>query len=278
VNLFFRIGIKNGMNDTMEEIRKINKDLFNFRLGTTSFIYPDDIIPNVKKLGPVFDEIELLIFESNPDYVLPSAQDIHELEHLANEFDLTFNIHLPVDVSLTDPSRLKRDMAVETIKRVIDLAGPLTATTHTLHLEHYGDCDDKKWYENGFESAGKLATAIGDPGIISIETLNYPFKLIEPIVDEYGFSVCVDAGHLIKYGYDITSIFDKYNDRIPLIHLHGVDFTKTPPKDHTSLDKTSEDKFTETLEVLKKFSGVVSLEVFNKQDLISSLACLEKLF
>ena len=28
-----------------------------FRLGTTSFIYPGKILPNVKCLGPIFDEI-----------------------------------------------------------------------------------------------------------------------------------------------------------------------------------------------------------------------------
>jgi hypothetical protein len=37
-----------------------------FRLGTTSFIVPDHIIPNVMKLGYFFDEIELLVFESDP--------------------------------------------------------------------------------------------------------------------------------------------------------------------------------------------------------------------
>ncbi len=262
----------------MEEKIKINKDLFSFRLGTTSFIYPDNIIPNVKKLGPIFDEIELLIFESIPYDVLPSIQDIMELALLAEEFDLTYNIHLPVDVSLTDISKLKRDQAVETIKRVINLVSLLEPATHTLHLEHQGVDSDKDWYKRSFDSVGELALSIGNPAIISIETLEYPFKLIEPIIDEYGFSVCLDAGHLIKYGYGIKHIFEKYNDKIPLIHLHGVDFSENPYKDHVALDKTPENKLTDTLEVLKDFHGVVSLEVFNMKNLISSLACLEKFF
>ena len=37
-----------------------------FKLGTTSFIDPGPIVDNVKKLGLVFDEIELLVFESLP--------------------------------------------------------------------------------------------------------------------------------------------------------------------------------------------------------------------
>jgi sugar phosphate isomerase/epimerase len=260
----------------------INKDLFDFKLCTTSFIYPDNIIPNVRKLGPFFDEIELLIFESIPCSVLPSPRDIKELKNLAQEFDLTYNIHLPVDVSLTDISRTKRDQAVETIKQVIDITGLLNPTTHTLHLEfeeyknsslNYDD-----WYKRSFDAMGKLCALLDKPEIISMETLDYPFESIAPIIDEYQVSVCVDAGHLIKYGHDIKRIFEKYHDKIPLIHLHGVDFSMVPPKDHVSLEKMPKEKFIDTLEVLKKFKGVVSIEVFNKDNLISSLDFLKKNF
>ena len=263
---------------TMEDIIKINKGLFNFKLGTTSFIYPDDIIPNVKKLGSVFDEIELLVFESIPSDVLPSKEDIKELGHLAQEFDLTYNIHLPVDVSITDVSKSKRDQAVETILNVIDLVSPLKPTTHTLHLEYQEPGNDKDWHKRSFDSMGELVQSVGEPDIITIETLDYPIKLIESIIDEYGLSVCVDAGHLIKYGYQIKSVFEKYHDKIPLIHLHGVDFSKTPIQDHVSLDKTPKERLTDTLEVLKRFKGVVSLEVFNKKNLTLSIAHLETLF
>ena len=201
-----------------------------------------------------------------------------ELALLAQDFDLTYNIHLPVDVSLTDVSNLKRDQAVETIKRVIDLVSPLKPTTHTLHLEYQDFSDDQDWYKRGFDAVGELVLPLDHPEIISIETLDYPFESIESIIDEYGLSVCVDAGHLIKYGHSIKSVFKKYHDKIPLIHLHGVDFSKIPPKDHVSLDKIPEDKLVDTLEVLKNFNGVVSLEVFNKKNLISSIACLEKFF
>ena len=56
-----------------------------FRLGTTSFIYPDHIIPNVQKIGRFFDEIELLVFESSPKGVLPSREEIRVLEQLSGE-------------------------------------------------------------------------------------------------------------------------------------------------------------------------------------------------
>jgi len=76
----------------------------SFKLGTTSFIFPDHIIPNVKKLGGFFDEIELLIFESQPASVLPSKADVKELLYLSQKHDLNYNIHLPTDVSLSGES------------------------------------------------------------------------------------------------------------------------------------------------------------------------------
>jgi len=41
---------------------KSYKHAYPFKLGTTSFIYPDGYVPNVKMLGPYMDEIELLFF------------------------------------------------------------------------------------------------------------------------------------------------------------------------------------------------------------------------
>ena len=78
---------------------KSYKGLYQFRLGTTSFIYPDHYLPNVKMLGPYLNEIELLLFESAYDS-LPSKHEIKELSILAEEFDITYDIHLPIDISL----------------------------------------------------------------------------------------------------------------------------------------------------------------------------------
>ncbi|RLB86435.1 MAG: sugar phosphate isomerase/epimerase, partial [Deltaproteobacteria bacterium] len=59
-----------------------------FRLGTTSFIYPDHLLPNVRQIGPFFDEIELLVFESQSKGVLPSRADIRELGQLSEDLGL----------------------------------------------------------------------------------------------------------------------------------------------------------------------------------------------
>jgi len=115
---------------------KSYKGAYPFRLGATSYIYPDHIIPNVKMLAPYLDEIELLLFESASKDSFPSKHEIKELSFLAREFDLTYNIHLPTDVSLSDPEPSTRHYAMETIKYLKTLPHPylLPPTPSTSHM------------------------------------------------------------------------------------------------------------------------------------------------
>lgn len=259
------------------------KQSWPFRLGTTSFIYPDHIIPNVRKLGKNFDEIELLIFESIPEQVLPSENEIKELVYLADEFNISYNIHLPTDISLVDIVPKNRTKAIDTIKKVMDLCAPLKPTTHTLHLDFTCQDTEKgrdgihKWRERASQSLNCLASSIPDPDAVSIETLDYPFEYLDGLIESHDFSVCIDAGHLIKYKFDILKLFNKYQNRIPLIHLHGVDFSTSPPKDHVGLDKTPDGMIKDTIVVLEQFKGVVSLEVFNYKNLSASLDYLHRI-
>ena len=261
-----------------------------FKLGTTSFIFPDHIIPNIKKMGPFFDEIELLIFESQPSDVLPSRNDIKELLTLSQKLDLTYNIHLPVDISLTHNSLEKREKAKDTLLKVLELFSPLNPTTHTLHLEFPPDIKSdiktgnnnqnklKKWEANTRQSLGEFVSELSNPGIISIETLDVPFSYIETLVDDFKLSVCLDAGHQIKYGHNLLETYEKHKSRTPVIHLHGVDFSSPDIKDHTSLDKLPKKHLGQLQTILEKFTGVVSLEVFNLENLNRSLAVLSRMF
>ena len=253
-----------------------------FKLGTTSFIYQDHIIPNVRKIGSFFDEIELLVFESMPDGVLPSKADIQELYYLSRELDLTFNVHLPVDISLTDISVSKQAKAADTLVKVIDLFAPLEPTTHTLHLSmEKGKISLEElmaWEKRTRKGLEKLVPRLSHPSILSVETLWYSHACFRSLIKEFDLSLCIDAGHLFKYGHDLRTCFDLYRERLPIIHLHGVDFSGPVPKDHTSLDRLPDDLFHLTTELLDGFEGTVSLEVFSLENLNRSLAKLSSVF
>jgi len=256
-------------------VPKSYKGAYPFKLGTTSFIYQDSYVPNVKMLGPYLDEIELLLFESKPG-CLPKQNEIDELSILSKEFDITYNIHLPTDISFGHKDPSVRKHAVETILRVLDLTSPLSPSTFTLHLSYdEASCEIenvKRWQEVTHKNIKQLINYGVKAEKISIENLNYPFEWVEDIVRGFNFTVCMDIGHLIICGVDIKNFFDSYCENISIIHLHGIE----NGRDHKSLNRLSEERVGEIMEILKKFKKIVSIEIFSYDNLTTSLQFLDK--
>jgi sugar phosphate isomerase/epimerase len=73
------------------------------------------------------------------------------------------------------------------------------------------------------------------------------------------------------YDYDLIEVFNKYFDKTSVIHLHGVE----NDRDHTALDRLSDTLTSTVLRILKRFTGVVSLEVFSFENLDASLKHIE---
>ena len=253
---------------------KSYKNTFPFKIGTTSYIHPDHILPNVKNIGPFVDEIEILLFESARDS-LPNPTEIKELLAFSRDYNTTYNVHLPIDIQLGSHDSSKRIQAVECLKHIIDLTSPLTPTTHTLHLEYdeptFCIDDLKRWQENTYESMRKLLSDGIPAHSISIETLNYPLEWAEDIIDEFHFSVCIDVGHLLRRGVNPAQVYASFGKSVVIIHLHAWD----GEHDHTSLDKLSEADWMTMMHLLKQFCGIVSLEIFSFDHLSISLALLE---
>jgi sugar phosphate isomerase/epimerase len=257
---------------------KSYKKKYPFRLGTTSYIYPDHILPNVKKLAPYVDEIEILLYESRETDNFPTEREIEKLRRLSTKFDLTYNVHLPIDISVSDPDPCRRNHAIKAIKRVIDLTFPLCPTTFTLHLP-YGEITSEretveKWRDLSYESMDRLLAMGVESRRISVETLMYPFEWVDKIIRDLDLAVCIDLGHLILCEIEIETVFNAYADRTSIIHLHGVE----NKRDHVSLDKIDPSKINPILRILKQFEGVVSLEVFSYGHLTASLEWLEHIF
>ncbi|MFZ1984429.1 MAG: cobamide remodeling phosphodiesterase CbiR, partial [Desulfatitalea sp.] len=157
----------------------------------------------------------------------------------------------------------------------IERVRPLSPTTHTLHLT-YGDKDRspssvQDWRARTHGSLTALLKAAGiDPRRISIETLDYPPAWFAPLVDPLDLAVCVDAGHIVLYGFDLQAVLDLFARRITICHLHGV----TDGKDHLSLDRLAPGARTILQRFLQSFQGSLSLEIFSFERLRDSLPCL----
>ena len=262
--------------DKYPSLTQSYKRRYPFKICTTSFIYPDHYIPNVKMLGPYLDEIELLLFESRGTGVLPTRTVITELRRLASEFDLSYNVHLPTDVSISDRDPARQRLAVETMMRVMELVRPLDASALVLHVpfdeKSYDASIVANWRDRVHRNLSTINSAVETSDIIAVETLDYPFELLKEITLDLDLTICLDLGHLMVYGYDLLEIFNQYGYKTSIMHLHGVE----NGRDHLALDRLSANLALSVLQVLKRFTGVVSLEVFSFDDLNSSLKFLEK--
>lgn len=244
------------------------------RIGTTSYIKPADILPNVRFLGPQVDDIELVLFESEEASNLPDEQTIDELALLAKEHDLTYTVHFPLDIYPGSRDERTREAAVSMLRRIVTLTEPLEPFGYVLHLtpDSYGPVpsdDLEAWIEALDRSVGQFlsSTAI-DSTLICAETLSYPFELVYPLVLKHNLSVTLDIGHIWLMGYDSEEAMDLLLERTRIYHLHGV----SEGKDHLGLDEGDgpaiERFFERVVEQGRhdRKERVLTLEIFGQQE------------
>lgn len=248
---------------------------FPFRLATTSYIYPDEIIPNVARLAPFFDEIELVLFESKgQDSILDNVQ-IKSLMELSLLHRVGFNVHLPIDLSLGDECGEVRMNGISIVKMIIERTLCLNPSFYTLHLDlknSQEEMDIESWRMRSIRSLEEILDTGIEPKRISIETLGYPFEWIEHIVREFKFSICLDIGHILTHGFNLQHYLEGYLPVTSVIHLHGFQ----NGIDHLGIEKLPEMVLKNILSYLHHYDGIVSIEVFSIDELKSSLALLEE--
>lgn len=241
------------------------------RLGTTSYIYPADILTNVRKLAGEVMDVELVIFECD-DYGanLPDDETIEELVTLSSRHDMTYTVHLPLDLRLADD-----DPLVEKAVRVIECTQALSPLGFIVHLDGAGGGESlslPEWTKNCLRSLNALEKAGADVESLCIENLDDqgPERL-DAILERSDVSCCIDLGHLWKQGMNPVPCLERWLPRARVVHLHGVG-----TRDHKRLSLIPEPKLDEALGILYgHFDGVVTLEVFNKEDLTASVQAFD---
>jgi sugar phosphate isomerase/epimerase len=251
--------------------------MFPFRLATTSYIYPDRIIPNVTTLAPFLDEVELVLFESEGQDNYPDEVELRELMNFSLNGKVGFNIHLPVDIFLGDKDEGVRFRGISVVKKVIERTLRLKPSLYTLHFDIRNrnggeETDIEAWRRRIILSAKEMAERGIETKRIAIETLSYPFEWIEDIVKEFGFSICLDIGHMLIYRQDIPHYLENYLPQTSIIHFHGVE----NGVDHLGIDKLHGRIIDLILSRLRSFTGILSIEVFSFGDLKNSLEVLEQ--
>jgi len=248
-----------------------------FRLGTTSYIWPDDILPNVVQLAPLVDDVELVLFESD-EYGsnLPGEAVMAELRGLAQAHDLTYTVHLPLDLRLAEDNSL-RHPSLEKARLVIERTRMLDPFAYVVHLdgktiEHCVDANAlARWQSQAARSLEHVVGWAGDARRVCVENLeNYDPAALTLALESIPVSRCVDVGHFWLRGRDPLPHLREWQARTRVVHLHGVG-----ERDHQSLALIPPDALDPVVaHLLDNMRGVVTLEVFGVDDFFSSQSAL----
>ncbi|HLO18289.1 MAG TPA: cobamide remodeling phosphodiesterase CbiR [Anaerolineales bacterium] len=254
---------------------------YPFRLGTTSYIIPDDILPNARYLAGKIRDIELILFEvdDGPNN-LPSPQVIDELSQIARQHDLTYTVHLPLDLKLGEDGS-ERDQSLIKAQRVIDCTRGLDPWAYVLHLDGKSVRTStnteliKRWQDQSVRALEIAAGWVGEAEKLAVENLEtYPLDFIEPVLDCISVSRCIDIGHLWLDGHNPIPYLQSAMPRTRVIHIHGL-----AERDHHSLAFMPQEKVRAVWDELirTKYEGVLTLEMFSEEDFVSSLEVIERL-
>ena len=254
---------------------------YPFRLGTTSYIIPDDILPNARYLAGKVRDIELILFEvdDGPNN-LPSSEVISELSQIAQEHDLTYTVHLPLDLKLGEDGS-ERDQSLVKAQRVIDCTRGLDPWAYVLHLDGKSvrtsnNADSlRRWQDQSVRALEIVSEWAGGPDKLAVENLEtYPLDFIQPVLDRILVSRCVDIGHLWLDGHDPIPYLRSALPRTRVIHMHGI-----AERDHRSLAFLPQEKVHAVWKELlhANYEGVLTLEMFSEEDFLSSLDVIGKL-
>lgn len=256
------------------------RDRFPFRLGATSYLRPADILPNVRLVSQIVDDIELVIFESDAISNLPDPGVVDELRALAAANRLTYTLHLPMDVHLGHADATERRAGVGKCLRVMERMRPLQPVATVLHFHHDARADGgsaadlSRWRARLSASVSDLLASGVAPSNLCVETLSYPFEWVEDIVTEHDLAVCLDLGHILLNGYHPFDYIDRYWVRTRVVHLHGI----LDGRDHRDISLLDRRILADLMDRLcaRAQPPVLTIEVFNETDLIRSLQRLEE--
>src|SRR5689334_16481021 len=241
---------------------------YPFRLGTTSYIIPADILPNAHYLAGKVRDIELILFEvdDGPNN-LPATEVIDELLQIAQQYDLTYTVHLPLDLKLGN-DEAQRDPSLVKAKRVMDCTRALNPWAYVLHLDGRSVRTSthaeliKAWQDRSVRALEMVSEWAGSPQKLAVENLEtYPLDFIQPVLERIPVSRCVDIGHLWLDGHDPISYLRAALPCTRVVHMHGI-----AERDHRSLAFMEQEKVCAVWNELIRchYEGVLTLEIFSE--------------
>ena len=251
-------------------------DSLPFRIGTSSYIIPDDILPNVRFLAGQVRDVELVLFDIDEYCNIPDDAQAGELNKLAADHGLSYTVHLPLNLNFSEEGQ---DISIEKALKVISGTRCLDPYAYVCHLEcgkipSAAGAGPAEWQAQRIRAVNALEELSGVRGRLAIENLeSYPIEWNEPVIRACGTHACLDIGHLFVQGLDPVPVMRKWLPLTSVVHLHGVG-----TRDHQSLACMPKEQVRTVLDELirREYHGVLTLEVFNEADFRSSMELIRE--
>lgn len=246
----------------------------NFKIGATSDTYPNDLITNVHCLKKIVSCIQLNFFNSMDLSLLPSRSEILSLKNIARECNLQYMVHLPLDIDICSYDKKHRNESIKKIVHIDDLTREITPSGLILHLERKDISNEELWIDNTFESLDALYKKIPKKRLLIENVGNYKSRLIHPILDFYSSFLCLDISHALKAEENWEDIYNKYSNKIKVIHFYGPETTKG----HEGLQNSPRNFISNVITKLieTNYNEALILEIFNEMDFFESKKIFEQ--
>lgn len=244
----------------------MNGNGYLFRLGSTSYVYRGDLLHNVEKLAGQVQDIELILFDlDSGESNLPSHATVQRMADLAAAHDLTYTVHLPLDLRYTPGVH---HVSLRKAEQVIGLTQALHPYAYVFHLDGTG-AEESNWASQARKAIETLIDLVKRPALLALENLeSYAPERLEPIFAVLPIVRALDIGHLWKAGRNPLPTLDAWLPRTRVIHLHGM-----AAQDHQSLTVMPPAQLDPIIARLVDWRGVLTLEVF-EADFFSSRQAL----
>ena len=244
------------------------------KIGTTSYIYPENIIPNAEKLCGIVEDVQLVLFEGKDYSNLPSANDIQVLSEITKKSGLSYTVHLPIDLDVCSSEDSFRKFSLKRTVEIMDLTAPLDPTGYVIHLPRKSVNSESEWQKYASESLSVIYDEYTIDSLF-VENLSYPISLLEPVINKFNSKLCLDISHAVRCEDDWENYFELYFDRIGVIHFYGPE---SDSEGHLGLQKADRTFVNSAVKKLVKagFKGLLILEVFGKEDFFESMKILKE--
>ena len=255
-----------------------------FKIGTTSMVFGEDFLYNVRFLKGLVDHIEILLFHTPSLNNIPGSHEIEILKNIGKQENVTFTVHLPASLEIASTEKGKREESVRLLNEICLKTAEINPLYYILHIpftpptlvpvpglyfttDHSQGWDE--WTNRAMESLEMIHEGMGNGIQLLVENINYSPFFLEPFWKQGQCQLCLDIGHLMLGQEKVMDSLKQYLNIAGEIHLHGV----IGYKEHLSLSVLPEMRVRKWLNYLirSSFKGIMLLELFSPRDLEESI-------